>query len=1042
MEDVYPLSPLQKGMYYHWLASPTSYFEQVSYRLKGCLNIALLEKSYEVLVDRHAALRTFFTHKFGEDVLQVVKKAGESIFSYEDVSLDPDFSFQEFKEKDRNKGFDLSKGSQMRISVLKVGHETYELVWSQHHILMDGWCISILIRDFFQIYNDLKINRKPLLDPVIPYSKYIQWLEKVDVSKSKEYWKNYLLNYETKSSPPKKTLASKGFVSKETALKIEKSARNNIEQVCANLGITENIFIQTIWGILLGKYNGTNDVVFGSVVSGRPAEIIGVEKIIGLFINTIPVRIQSQKNMTARELFKQVMQQSINSTYHHYIQLNDVLEESDLGRDLFDHILVFENFPIDDNLIVASDEELTVLESEIYEHNNYDFTVAVVPGKESLDIRFNYNGQIFDALVVERLKAHFENCINTIAKDPDSIIDTLDYVSKEEKQQIIIDFNSDKLVYDKANNLITLLEEYTKKTPNEIAVIYEDKSITYKTLAEKSNQFAHYLKSNYEIGLGDTVVVKLEKTEWTIIALLGILKSGGVYVPVDINYPEERIQFIVEDCNSKVVIDEEKISLFKNKTEIWPIHNYFEIRLLQSDLAYIIYTSGTTGKPKGVMVEHKNIVSFIESCKKEFSIEKLKLPLLSSNAFDISLFELFYPLATGGTVTILSSNNIKDINYLAQCMKKVNGFHAVPALMAQILNYIKNTNTQHQFQGISNLFTGGDAVSTSILKEMREVFPNATIHELYGPTEATIFVTAHHYDSTSKESEYNGALIGSPNPNSSIYILDEHNQACGLGIAGEICVGGDGVTRGYINQPQLTEEKFIENPFDLTGRIYKTGDLGCWLANGSIEFLGRKDQQVKIRGYRIEPGEIENTISHYSEDIKQVVVEVKENNQEKVLVAYLVSNIHVDKLELRNFLQSRLPDYMVPGFYVVLENLPLTPNGKIDRKALPGISGEDLIKREYVAPRNETEEKLAEIWQEVLGIEKIGITDNFFELGGHSLKATRLIAEIYKHFRVELNISLLFEAPILGELANQIDNIIWVNTAVDVKGVETDDIVI
>jgi acyl-CoA synthetase (AMP-forming)/AMP-acid ligase II/acyl carrier protein len=403
---------------------------------------------------------------------------------------------------------------------------------------------------------------------------------------------------------------------------------------------------------------------------------------------------------------------------------------------------------------------------------------------------------------------------------------------------------------------------------------------------------------------------------------------------------------------------------------------------------------------------------------------------------------MFYPLTTGGTVTILSNNNIKDINYLAQCMKKVNAFHAVPALMTQILNYIESTNTQHQFQGINDLFIGGDAVSTSILKEMREVFPNAAIHELYGPTESTIFVTAHHYDSTSKENEYNGALIGSPNPNSSIYILDEHNQACGLGIAGEICVGGDGVTRGYINQLELTQEKFIENPFDLSGRIYKTGDLGCWLANGNIEFLGRKDQQVKIRGYRIEPGEIENTISQYSEDLKQVVVEVKENNQEKVLVAYLVSNINVDKLELRNFLQNRLPDYMVPGFYVLLENLPLTPNGKIDRKALPGISGEDILKREYAAPRNETEEKLAEIWQEILGIEKIGITDNFFELGGHSLKATRLIAEIFKHFQVELNISLLFEAPVLGDLSNEIDNIIWVNTAVDVKGVETDDIVI
>ena len=1046
MEDIYPLSPLQKGMYYHWLTSRTSYFEQISYRLKGSLNITLLEKSYQALVDRHAALRTIFTHKFGGEVLQVVKKEGEPIFSYEDVSSNPNFSFQEFKEKDRNKGFDLSKGSQMRLHVFNIGNEAYELVWSQHHILMDGWCLNILINDFFQIYNDLKNNKTPLLDPVVPYSKYIKWLEKIDVSKSKEYWKNYLLNYDTQCSPPKKSVAGTVYDSKEIILKIEGSIRNNIENVCSNLGITENIFIQTMWGILLGKYNGTNDVVFGSVVSGRPAEIVGVEKMIGLFINTIPVRIQSQKNMTAKELFKQVMLRSINSTYHHYAQLSDILEESELGSHLFDHLLVFENYPIDDNLTATSKEDVSLLESDKYEQNTYDFNVVIIPNKDSLDIRFRYNGQIYDPLIMERLKEHFKNYIEAVAEKPDIIIDRLDYLSKEEKEQIIIGFNKDTLLFNENHTAISLIKQCIEKTSKatDIAVIFEDKKITYQELEEKSNQFAHYLKSNHKIEIGDTVVVKLEKSEWILIVLLGILKSGGVYVPVDINYPEERIQFIAEDCKTKVIIDAEKINAFINIKESWPIHDDFKIKLEQNDLAYIIYTSGTTGKPKGVMVEHKNLVSFLESCIKVFNIKKMVVPLIASNAFDFSIFELLYPLVTGGTTIIVSNNKIKDINYLLQCIKSGNAISAVPTIMFEILNHIKSTKTTNEFIGVNNLIIGGDPVSTSILKEMRVVFPKATIYQVYGPTECTVMVSFQRYDRFSKDNEYIGALIGKPFPNSSIYILDQENQVCGLGIVGEIHIGGEGVARGYLNQPVLTEEKFINSPFNAGDSIYKTGDLGKWNSNGTVEILGRNDRQVKIRGYRIELKEIEESLLQLEDIISVVVIVNSKQNKEKELVAYIVSPEKLNIQKIKNILSQRLPSYMIPSYFIQLEKMPLTANYKIDRKKLPIIDKTTLISEvPYVMPSSTTEKKMVFIWQEILGIDrKIGIKDNFFELGGHSLKATRLITEIYKHFQVEINISLLFDAPTLADLSNEIDNIIWVNTTMDVKDVETDDIII
>lgn len=1046
IEDVYPLSPLQEGIYYHWLNSPSAYFEQMSYRMKGEIDFIALEKSYKKLVSRYAVLRTFFTYKMGEKLLQVVKKEVSSTFFYMNADEQVNFSVEQFKKEDREKGFDLHSGSQMRLTIINLGNKEYEFIWSVNHILMDGWCVGILIQDFFNIYYSIIRGHELILKKVYPYANYIKWLMNLDQKSSIEYWKKHLSGYNTLASLPKKKQIRKepGNI-KEIELIINGKQREAVKNICKKEGITEHIFIQTIWGILLGKYNHTNDVVFGTVVSGRSAEIDGIEDMIGLFINTIPVRISFNKDMEVRELLREVQLTFINGTHHHHVQLGEIQSNTDLGSALFNHIVIFENFPTieTDALSQENNSDLTLLSSDVYERTNYDFTLVIVPG-EQITIRFEYDTNKYSSISISNLKNHFNQCLNQVCDDYTMSIKDINYLTKKEEQIIIEDFNISELNYDKSQTLINLFKSRVNKSLNDIAVIFEDSEITYKVLEEKSNQFAHYLKSNYEIGIGDAVVVKLEKTEWIIIALLGILKSGGVYVPVDINYPEERIQFITEDCNCKVIIDEEKINVFKNKAEIWPIHNDLKVKLSQNDLAYIIYTSGTTGKPKGVMVEHKNIVSFIESCNKEFNIEKLRLPLLSSNAFDISLFELFYPLATGGAVTILSNNNIKDINYLIQCMKNVNAFHAVPALMTQILNYIKSTNTHHEFQGINNLFIGGDAVSTNILKEMGEVFPKAIIHELYGPTESTIFVTSHHYDSTSKDNEYNGALIGNPNPNSSIYILDENNQTCGLGIIGEICVGGNGVARGYINQQELTEEKFIENPFNLSGKIYKTGDLGKWHTNGTIEILGRKDNQVKIRGYRIELKEIEENLLQIDNVISAIVIVTPELNKEKELAAYMVSSEKLDIQKIKNKLNQILPDYMIPRYFIQLEEIPLTTNNKIDRKKLPTLNESILTSKvPYIMPSSETEKTMVLIWQEILDTDrKIGIKDNFFELGGHSLKATRLITEVYKHFQVELNISLLFEAPTLADLSNEIDNIIWVNNTMDIKDVETDDIII
>ncbi|WP_428741064.1 non-ribosomal peptide synthetase [Tenacibaculum sp.] len=1047
IEDVYALSPLQKGMYFHWLTSPTSYFEQVSYRLKGRLDLELLEKSYQTLVERHAILRTFFTHKFGEEVLQVVKKEVEPVFSYKDVSSDSKFSFQEFKKEDRNKGFDLSNGSQMRLHVLKVEQDTYEFVWSQHHILMDGWCVSILIKEFFQIYEALRSNRTPSLAPIVPYSKYIKWLEKVDESKSKEYWRNYLSNYSDKVSPPQKRTVGTDFISKETTLELDGEIRKNIANVCSNLGITENIFIQTVWGVLLAKYNRTNDVVFGSVVSGRPAEISGVENMIGLFINTIPVRVQLEKEITARELLKQVMQESVDSTYHHYMQLGDLLEESELRGELFNHLLVFENFPMDENMSTISKDDIVLLDSEIHEHSNYEFTLAIIPRNESIDFRFKYDGAVYDDLMIDTLKDHFKNCIKIIAENPSVIIDELDYLSADEKQKILFDFNDTVSEYPKDKTIVNLFSEQVKKSPNAIALVFKEETITYKELDEKSSQLTNYILSQ-GVSPNKAVGLYLDRSFEMIISILGVLKANCRYVPLDTNLPEERIKYILQDSEvSSIITNVESFS--KNGISDYQIINITKCSYIStssifnqnppSEVAYIMYTSGSTGKPKGISVTHQNIVKLVFDSGTIGLEETDKVLQWSNYAFDGSTYDIFGTLLKGAALHLIEATEISDIFAISKQIKR-NQITKL-FLTTALFNALVDSGELESLKSIKHILFGGETASIQHVKRALEILgPHKLVH-VYGPTETTVFATS--YVINSLDSIETSVPIGKPISNTNAYILDENQKVVPIGITGELCISGDAISKGYLSQEKLTAEKFIKNPFVEGKTLYKTGDLARWLPSGDIEFIGRKDNQVKVRGYRIELEDIESALLNEEGVLNVCVLALQdEKSTGKFLVGYVVLENNVNRIDLQNNLLNQLPEYMIPQVWVELKEIPLTSNGKIDRKALPLPDITAGSSHEFVAPKTETENQLASMWKNILNIDKVGIYDNFFELGGHSIKATRLIAEIYKTFKIELKILVIFKTSNLEELAREIDNIIWINSNVDLTDVETEDIVI
>jgi amino acid adenylation domain-containing protein len=1027
IEDVYALSPLQEGLYYHWLHSPEAYFEQTTYRLKGKLNSDFLETSYRLLVERHAVLRTVFTNDFGEKVLQLVRKEGQPAFEYIDVSADSTFSPEHFKVADRTRGFDLHRGALMRLTVLFEGNDTYTFVWSHHHILMDGWCINILIREFFQLYHHLSSNTRPVLTKAYPYSAYIKWLEQVDEKKAIQYWADYLAGYQSASPLQGDVVVQPhNYDAKELFLVIDGPLRQAAKNLCESAGVTENILIQAVWGVLLCKYNNTTDVVFGSVVSGRPPEVPGIEQIVGLFINTIPVRLQAPAGMLFSHLLRAMQQASVESSHYHYTQLVAIQAASEPGSQLFDHILVFENYPVQD--MMAEDSEtsrqempVTLLSMESHEQSNYNFSLAITPGQQ-LNIRFTYNGSVYTSAFMQRLSKHFRQVLEQVVTHPETAIAHISLLPEAEKEALLAlgtGFVNGEQPWSN-ETIIPLFTNQARLTPEAIAVQFETTQLTYQELDTLSTRFAGFLIARFGVGANDLVAIQLPRSEWIIVSILAIWKSGAAYMPVDLHYPQERIDYMLQDSRCKASVDVSVLAHFRQESYSYTT-TALPARNTAKDLAYLIYTSGSTGKPKGVQVTQESLVSFAMSTRLTFgSRYKVKMPLLASHAFDIFLFETLLPLLSGGTAIMLSEEQVIDTAYLGTQLKKANAFHAVPAFMTQIIKHILSENSHKEYTGIKDLYVGGDAVPTKVLKAMRTIFSQADIHVLYGPTESTIFVTACHY-LHNEPAVIDGAIIGRPNRNACVYITDAYGQPAPEGIVGEICIGGLGVAKGYLHQPVLTAEKFVHDPFLHGATMYRTGDLGKWLPDGNIAFAGRMDGQVKIRGYRIELGEIESVLQRQPGVSEAVVLMQVKANGDKDLVAFTVHNTPLSIEELRGRLSAALPSYMVPAQFVLLKELPLTPNGKVDKKALSQYNVDSVTSTvAYIPPRNAVEEKLVLIWQSILEKKQIGVQDDFFLLGGHSLKIIRLSSHILKELNVKLSVKSLFAASKLEDQAQLI----------------------
>lgn len=924
-----------------------------------------------------------------------------------------------FMTKDREKGFNLQKDPLMRLALFDRGNSQYTCVWTHHHIIMDGWCLGIILKEFFSMYDSLKNNSPVRLGSTVPYSRYIEWLGEQDQEETAAYWSEYLKEYGNTASIPRinPRPADGDYKADQISFSLAPEMVEKLTEAAQNWGVTLNTLFMSMWGVLLHRYNAADDAVFGSVISGRPSAIDGIESMVGLFINTIPVRIRSAESMTFSSLAKAVQEDILASEQHGYYPLYEIQNHSLLKQGLIDHIFVFENYPVqlDQALSIESENEENALklgDISMSEQTNYDFNIVIVPG-ESFYIKFSYNAAVYEREEMLRIQGHLKQALDCILAHPDIAVSDINIVPPEE-QQVIQLFNETERPY--VNKTISqLFEEQARKTPEAAALKMGDDCWTYRQLNIRANQIAHALIEK-GVGSGDIVAVMMNRSMEMPAALLGIWKAGGAYMPLDPNFPEERLSFLLKDSQAAQLLIEENLMSFI------PPHykgNMITIEHTEShqtaapdvplgDLAYLIYTSGTTGRPKGVLVNHQGIANTLQWRREEYGMAEQDISLhLFSYVFDGCVTSLFTPLISGACVLLTTDDEAKYVLALKRKIAryKVSHMIIVPSLYRVLLEVM----TADDAKSLRIVTFAGEAVTPDLLEMSEKICPSAELANEYGPTENSVATTILR-----QLNEKERITIGHPIANTKVFVL-HGNQMQPIGAAGELCISGTGLARGYYKQPELTEKAFSDHPFLEGERLYRTGDAGRFLPDGTIEYIGRFDDQVKIRGYRIELKEIE-TVLRQAPGVKEAAVLARDvSAEEKELVAYIVPEKGNNLPDLHRHLAGTLPPYMIPASITNISRMPLTSSGKLDRSALP--EPENNASLTYMPPRTLIEADLAHIWEDVLNKQQIGSRDDFFQLGGQSLKAALLVSRIHKKLNVELPISEVFSNPTVESMA-------------------------
>ena len=1037
IEGLYPLSGLQQGMLFHGLydGKVGAYLEQFGCDLIGA-DIEVFTRSWDYIIKSHTILRSaFYYDKFNVPVQCVFKeiKLPVEVLDYSSMSSEEQQSaIKLFEQSDKEKGFDFKSAPLMRLALIRLDDNRYHMHWLYHHIIMDGWSMPILIEEFLNVYEQLSNGGKIELKDIDRYEDYIRYIERRDKKQEQLYWENYLKNLKSGTLIPfigKTSERTKGLGKYSSlSLSIDKVMTADVKAFAQKNRITVNTLMQGIWSYLLHCYTGKPDVLFGVIVSGRPDDLSNVERRVGMYINTLPLYMNIEKDNGIDEWLIDLQKEQVLMRQHQHTPLSNIIEWTNIQGDLFDSLLVFENYPVS-KIVSEKEWSLQVEDVAINEHNNYPLSIVVV-SSDQISIRFSYNTVLLQKDYIEKISGHFENILKQVVKNVNGKISDLNLITGSEEQELLFEFNNRKTAYPKSKTIVDLFEEEVSKVPGNNAIVFEGEKLSYQELNERSNQLANYLKKK-KVTEGSMIPISIERGSNMMIGILGILKAGCAYVPIDPAYPEDRIKFMLEDTAADVIISSSAsikklpnlpgVDIIELDTD-WQVisleaKDNIAANILPDTLAYVIYTSGSTGRPKGVLVTHQNVVSLVkETDYVSFNDQNILLST-GSSSFDATTFEYWGMLLNGGQLILCPESKLLDHELLKNEIetKEVN----IMWFTSSWFNQLVETDIS-LFEKLKTILVGGEKLSQKHIEKLRKTYPSIEIINGYGPTENTTFSLTYNIKNTSDNASI---PIGRPLNNRSAYVLYSDQKLVPVGVAGEIYLGGSGVAKGYLNQETLTAEKFINNPFaeDALSKLYKTGDLGRWLPGGNIEYLGRIDGQVKIRGYRIELEEIEAVLLQ-SDLVKQAVVIAKEDNDgDKKLVGYVVAEDAFEKEKIISYLNSKLPDYMVPTFIVELDRIPLTSNGKVDKRALPDPEI-NTSSQQIIAPGNELEEKLTRIWLDVLKIDSIGVNDDFFEMGGHSLLAIRLMSVLRKELSLEINIGDIFEYPTIATLASFLGN--------------------
>jgi surfactin family lipopeptide synthetase C len=1009
IEDIYTLSPTQQGMLFHILSAPDSrmYVEQTVCTLQGTLNISAFEEVWQQIIDRHPSLRTAFVWQGLNQPVQIVhKQVRLAIAQYNWCELSTtqqEAQLQSYLEADQKNGFDLAQPPLMRLALIQTEVDTYQFIWSICHLVLDAWSVNTILKEFLSYYEALCQGRIFQLQPSRPYRDYISWLKQQDLSEAEVFWRKYLQGFTTPTSLIADWKSQQeGFNQQQVQLSL--ATTEALKSLAQQHHLTLNTLLQGVWALLLSYYSHEADVVYGTVVSGRPPTLLGVSSMVGLFINTLPVRVLVSGEASLLSWLKELHSQQLSILRYECTPLVQIQNWSQVppGIPLFKSILVFENSSANISSLPTGNLRIDNVRSFI--NSNYPLVLLVKPWSQ-LSLNIFYNLRCFNKMTVTRMLSHLSAVLNNIVTNPHTTLGTLTHsIVDIEQQQLLVEFNDTRRDYVNDKCIHQLIESQVERTPENVAVVFKNEQLTYRELNTRANQLAHRLQA---LGVEPDVLVGIcvERSWEMLVGILGILKAGGAYVPIDPMYPNQRLSYVLEDSQVSIILTQER--LVKNLPDIgaqvlcldtlWDEiaqegDENLKSEVKTDNLAYLIYTSGSTGQPKGVQVTHQNLVHSMITRIGYYEQPVTGFFLTSPFAFDSSVAVIFWTLCQGGFVSVLPENWQLDIKQIIEAIaqQQISHLLCLPSLYKLILEQAQS----QQLLSLETVIVAGESCPKELVKQHRELFPQTHLFNEYGPTEATVWSSVYNCQNHDLN---NSVPIGRPIANTQIYLLDSHLQPVPIGVSGEVYIGGLGVARGYLNRPELTNQKFIPNPFsdEPNARLYKTGDLGRYLPDGNIEFLGRLDQQVKIRGYRIELPEIEAVLNQHPAVQEAIAIAQKDIDAHHRLVAYIVpQKEQVPTVDvLRSFLKNYLPDYMLPSVFVMLKALPLNPNGKVDRQALPIPDQErPNLEAVFVPPSTAIEVALAEIWSQVLSVEQVGIHDNFLKLGGDSLRSIQVLS--------------------------------------------------